>query len=751
MPYANESKQENIPSLNQKVFGFDETGKDIQTPLSAIYDLFGKAASGITNQYNLSESFLAQGSFVPNSLVFDEITEITFNNKDHYGVDMVAFFTLLNANKAEIFLKIKKLDTETVGYFQVSDTVFNEFTTSFTVSVYGTVNIGSLSLDDQCFLELIPHTNPLFSSKADVNGNQLEVFKVANPVAAKDAVNKETFDGTVTPIISRNKTASTLGYLKTPANFDFTELNSPETDYFNYIFEIGYNYDLGGQTITLPENVVLGFKGGKFSNGTIVGNNTKINSELVQIFDSNIILLGSFNLTEIYPEWFGVKKDGTDDSLFLQKTFNFAELTCKKIVFSKGDYLISSNITIKTTGLQSRIILKAEDKVVFKAGYNGDILTIGDASYENTQNGYGFFTLENFNFEHNGFTGATAIRVRSQKNIIFKNIYISGNWNIGVSLKGVYATPTLENVRIQGANTGILALGQVNNILYTRCAFLACQIGFHASPLSGIGLSSGELDTNTFYKCDFEGNVKSILIDSPSGCTNLVINDNHFEGNTGTEIAINNKTTLNVNCNINSITIINNLFYSFNEVLIGNSNSGGNLLNVTFENNHVIYGAENSVKVCTEVGNLAFNVNNIKNNYVNLTRTQVEKPYTAPLLMSKTFEGGIGVMNRYNKQPVLPFGSGDAKGEISDIRFDNENMYVKTYDGGWRYIPLGIIGTYPNRKKSTGRAFAAPTTGTWNKNDTVWNEDVSAGGYIGWVCVTSGSPGTWKGFGAIQP
>ena len=46
---------------------------------------------------------------------------------------------------------------------------------------------------------------------------------------------------------------------------------------------------------------------------------------------------------------------------------------------------------------------------------------------------------------------------------------------------------------------------------------------------------------------------------------------------------------------------------------------------------------------------------------------------------------------------------------------------------------------------------AAPTTGTWQRGNVVWNTTPSAGGYAGWICVTGGTPGTWKEFGAIVP
>lgn len=45
---------------------------------------------------------------------------------------------------------------------------------------------------------------------------------------------------------------------------------------------------------------------------------------------------------------------------------------------------------------------------------------------------------------------------------------------------------------------------------------------------------------------------------------------------------------------------------------------------------------------------------------------------------------------------------------------------------------------------------AAPTTGTWSRGDIVYNTSPAAGGNIGWVCVESGSPGTWKSFGSIE-
>lgn len=47
----------------------------------------------------------------------------------------------------------------------------------------------------------------------------------------------------------------------------------------------------------------------------------------------------------------------------------------------------------------------------------------------------------------------------------------------------------------------------------------------------------------------------------------------------------------------------------------------------------------------------------------------------------------------------------------------------------------------------TGNTF--PNTGTWTAGSIVWNNAPTSNGFIGWVCVSAGSPGTWTTFGPI--
>lgn len=122
-------------------------------------------------------------------------------------------------------------------------------------------------------------------------------------------------------VSDRVKEASNeLGYYKIRTGFDWSSIPA---EYANCELEITHNHNLGGATISIPLNVTLFFNGGKFSNGIINGNDTRIKANLYRIFDNDIeINKGGFDLNEIYPEWFGAVGDGVSlDGQALYKSF----------------------------------------------------------------------------------------------------------------------------------------------------------------------------------------------------------------------------------------------------------------------------------------------------------------------------------------------------------------------------------------------------------------------------------------------
>lgn len=54
-----------------------------------------------------------------------------------------------------------------------------------------------------------------------------------------------------------------------------------------------------------------------------------------------------------------------------------------------------------------------------------------------------------------------------------------------------------------------------------------------------------------------------------------------------------------------------------------------------------------------------------------------------------------------------------------------------------------------NSNKRLFSGTSAPTSGTWERGDVVFNNLPSAGGNLGWICTTAGSPGTWKSMSTI--
>jgi hypothetical protein len=125
-----------------------------------------------------------------------------------------------------------------------------------------------------------------------------------------------------------------------------------------------------------------------------------------------------------------------------------------------------------------------------------------------------------------------------------------------------------------------------------------------------------------------------------------------------------------------------------------------------------------------------------------------------------------------------------SKGPAGEVQFDSGNEWERIeipfyHDGSSHTIAIGMFGIangsttaiglfqinpgpratpylFPGNTssepvlKGTYYGTAAPVSGDYIVGDVLINTAPTAGGYMGWVCVSAGSPGTWKGFGAIQ-
>lgn len=148
----------------------------------------------------------------------------------------------------------------------------------------------------------------------------------------------------------------------------------------NTIYIIQYDYTLGAD-ITIPANCVLKFDGGSISasgnNDTITGNKTSIDAGLQNIFNSGVIFAGTWNVGEIYPEWFGAVS-GSDSTAAIQKCINNALAVGIKDVKLSNTYLVSAPIVIN----EKINIFGTCDK------YSKDNLVAADNFTGQTLNGY---------------------------------------------------------------------------------------------------------------------------------------------------------------------------------------------------------------------------------------------------------------------------------------------------------------------------------------------------------------------------
>ena len=78
------------------------------------------------------------------------------------------------------------------------------------------------------------------------------------------------------------------------------------------------------------------------------------------------------------------------------------------------------------------------------------------------------------------------------------------------------------------------------------------------------------------------------------------------------------------------------------------------------------------------------------------------------------------------------------------------DFYGNTAESGLVVFDGSPVATVVGEGTRQAWYSAVPTTGTWLRGDIVWNTAPASAGYIGWVCVTAGTPGTWQTFGLIS-
>lgn len=256
-------------------------------------------------------------------------------------------------------------------------------------------------------------------------------------------------------------------------------INQPNT-----IYEIRYDFDLNGATITIPEGCILKFKGGCLSQGNVTLNNTAIDtdSELVPIL-KGITISGNICNDIICVDWF----DNT-----LAEVINTYSTTYN-IICNNVKYDIEQAITIgnigqkaKTVNFKNRTLLNVTNSIE-------TAITIQSVS------AHSLYLLSNLYIEGNNLIN-TAINVNDCTRILLKdiviynfnskgvelyncradldNLYIESNANENTNITGLYMNAgdcTASNIEICNMNKCVKVL-QGNNRFFRIHGWLNSQM-----------------------------------------------------------------------------------------------------------------------------------------------------------------------------------------------------------------------------------------------------------------------------------
>lgn len=223
---------------------------------------------------------------------------------------------------------------------------------------YRIINSGTKGLD----LSDITVTAIKGDSYITVTGN-ISKFKIGNIIIIDNyQYTIRSISGQslyVTPSIQSSVTNTTVSFKKlifedSDKNVDGTLLSKEvivrsidEITLPNIIYKIVSDIDLNNTTLTLPANCTLDFQGGSFSNGTIIGSNTKIIAGLQKIFNTNVTFSGTWVLEAMYPQWFGaIGNDVNDDTISFKSMFSAFKAMKAKILIPVGIYKITEPITV---------------------------------------------------------------------------------------------------------------------------------------------------------------------------------------------------------------------------------------------------------------------------------------------------------------------------------------------------------------------------------------------------------------------
>lgn len=118
-------------------------------------------------------------------------------------------------------------------------------------------------------------------------------------------------------------------------------------------YVIRYDFDLNGETLEVPEGCCLLFEGGSLNDGSLSGNNTRIQADTPDQIFSDMDFSGTFINDKVFVDWFGAIEDpgdkSTDVTPFCLAAFKLVLCSNgKNLCFMRKTYNINTPLDFKS-------------------------------------------------------------------------------------------------------------------------------------------------------------------------------------------------------------------------------------------------------------------------------------------------------------------------------------------------------------------------------------------------------------------
>ena len=579
---------------------------------------------------------------------------------------------------------------------------------------------------------------------------------------------------------------------------NFIDLQTAVTNNISGLYEVTGEINFTSNII-LPNGVVLKYSGGllKINNYTLTGNNTNIDCPILQFFQFNLgNIAGTWLMDNVKPEWFGAKGDGVVNDY---RALNVALSLRKEVILQSGrTYNFSSTLYAYNSIIgDATLVITASTLTHGLVIDSVDYFELKGFSLRSTikQNLYGkgkygihvknssMFNVSNVDVSF--FTDALSIDNCKSFEIRSSEFHNVGEEPIVIRYSSLFNVENNDCYEHNG--DGILIkgnIGQGGSIMYNRIRDGVNIYGWPQGMGGGITCNTEDGNVGNLSNLRIIGNeinnvnygiyITGLYYFNIS--SNIISNMKKLKGIAVDNVGINyNPESINSGYGIIGHNIIRDIkmdegivvlltggdFVNKPVIVIGNTiimNSATSTYAMRVENSTVtanhIYGGSSSIvaKDSSVVANLIFKTDRNNDSGIKLfgkssfNGNVVDKDYNSYIHVRADFNGSIvgNTITSTTTQNVITVMDG-AFGIISG------NNVTNLGTGGRVNKIDGIsIDSYTSDKKLIQTRSSVPTSGTWNQGDIIYNTFPSPGQFVGWVCVTSGTPGTWKGFGVIQ-